>query len=403
VVEIELAAPGDDPGLRRLLRENPLPGRIALSYEREPSYFRAAAVEGPHHQTVVARDEASGEVLGCANRSVRQLFVNGEVRPVGYMSQLRLHPRLRRGLVQARCLARAWELYRELHRDGRAAFYLMSIVAGNERARRLLTSGLPGFPTVRACGRLVTSAIHLGRPRRPLPLAPGLRLARGGERLMPAIAACLARNGSRRQFAPHWTAETLCRPAHTPGLAPEDFFVVIADSADSADSADIANQRGGRREPQERGGRGERGERVVGCLAAWDQSAVKQTVVRGYSGALAHWRKPLNLLAPLTGLPRLPAPGTELRSCFASHRAVDGDSGAVFAALLRAVYNHAALRRHRYLTLCLGESDPWRAVLRRYRTFPYPSELYLAAWEQEGQAAADRVDGRLPGVEAALL
>jgi hypothetical protein len=385
VVEIELAAPADDSGLRRLLRENPMPGRIALSYEREPSYFEAAAVEGPHHQTVVARDEVSGEVLGCANRSVRQLFVNGEVRPVGYMSQLRLHPRLRRGLVQARCLARAFELYRELHRDGRAAFYLMSIVADNERARRLLTSGLPGFPRVRCCGRLVTSAIHLGRPRRPLPLAPGLRLARGCERLMPAIAACLERNGSRRQFAPHWPAETLCRPAHTPGLAPEDFFVVIADD------------REGRREP------GDRGERVVGCLAAWDQGAVKQTVVRGYSGALAHWRKPLNLLAPLTGLPRLPAPGTELRSCFASHRAVDGDSAAVFAALLRAVYNHAAQRRHRYLTLGLGECDPWRAVLRRYRTFPYPSELYLAAWEQEGQAAADRVDGRLPGVEAALL
>jgi len=120
-IRLELAVPGDpavDVALRRLLRENPLPGKIVLAYEREPSYFAAAGLEGPFHQTLVARDVATGEVLGCANRSVRSLFVNGEARPVGYMSQLRLHPRLRRGLRLARCLVRAFELYRTLHADG---------------------------------------------------------------------------------------------------------------------------------------------------------------------------------------------------------------------------------------------------------------------------------------------
>ncbi len=369
--------------MRRLLRENPLPGRIALSYEREPCYFGAAAVEGPFHQVVVARDERSGEVVGCANRSVRTLFVNGEALPVGYISQLRLHPRVRRGVYLARCLGKGFALYRTLHADRRAAFYLMSLVAGNRPARRLLTSGLPGFPRLHAGARLVTCAIHVGRPRRPLAPGRGLRLARGGERLLPGIVDCLERYGRRHQFAPLWTLETLCRPEHTPGLAADDFFVALD------------------------------GERVVGCLAAWDQRAVKQTVVRGYGGALARWRRPLNLIAPLAGWPRLPDPGSELRGCFASHRAVDGpaagdgadgaDGARVFAALLRAVYNRAAReRRWRYLIIGFGEADPWRAALRRYRVLPYPSDLYLAGWE-DSEAAISRVDGRLPAPEAAVL
>jgi hypothetical protein len=354
------------------LRENPLPGRIALSFEREPSYFAASALEGPFQQTIVARDAGTGEVLGCASRSARRRFVNGEARPVGVMSQLRIHPRLRRGMGLARFLSRAFALFRALHQDGRAPFYLVSIVAGNAPARRLLTSGLPGFPRLRTLGPLATYAIQLGRPRRPLPLPRGLRLERGSEARLPALLDCLDRNGRRHQLAPCWTAETLCRPGSTPGLAAADFLLALD------------------------------GERVVGCLAAWDQSAVKQLVVRGYGGALAAWRPLLNLAAPLGGWPRLPPPGSPLRSCYASHRAVDGDDPEVLAALLRAVYNLAVGRRLGVLAIGFGAADPARAVVAGYRSTAYASDLYLAAWE-DGEGAAAGVDGRLPGPEIALL
>jgi hypothetical protein len=345
------------------LRENPLPGRVSLSYEREPCYFAASALEGPFHQTIVARAPGTGEVLACANRSARLRFVNGEPRPVGYMSQLRFHPRIRKGMGLARLLSRAFALFRALHEDGRAPFYLVSVVAGNDPARRLLTGGLPGFPRLRALGRLETRAIHLGRLRRPLPLPRGLRLEPGSEERLPALLDCLDRNGRRRQLAPCWTAEAL---EAMPGLSAADFCLALD------------------------------GERVVGCLAAWDQSAVKQLVVRGYSGALAAWRPLLNLLV------RLPAPGTRLRSCYASHRAIDDDDPAIFAALLRAVYNRAVRQGQHYLTIGLGEGDPLRSVLAGHRATTYLSGLYLAAWE-DGEAAAFQVDGRPPDPEIAVL
>ena len=36
---LRLATPADEAFLRRLLRDNPMPGSISLTYEREPDYF----------------------------------------------------------------------------------------------------------------------------------------------------------------------------------------------------------------------------------------------------------------------------------------------------------------------------------------------------------------------------
>ena len=38
-ISVELATSADDADLRRMLRENPMPGAISVSFEREPNYF----------------------------------------------------------------------------------------------------------------------------------------------------------------------------------------------------------------------------------------------------------------------------------------------------------------------------------------------------------------------------
>src|ERR1700752_1270332 len=113
----DLATEEDDASLRRLLRENPMQGAISLSFEREPNYFNASSIEGAFHQTLVAREMDTGEIIGVGNRSVRDMFVNGKVQAVGYMSQLRIHPKYGRGLYLARGLAQGYRLYYALHMD----------------------------------------------------------------------------------------------------------------------------------------------------------------------------------------------------------------------------------------------------------------------------------------------
>src|SRR5437762_6320955 len=86
-VRFALATAADDPAIRRLLRENPMRGAIALSFEREPDYFHGAYT-GTDDQTILAFD---GDQLICMGRcSVRMRYLNGEIRRDGYLADLRL-------------------------------------------------------------------------------------------------------------------------------------------------------------------------------------------------------------------------------------------------------------------------------------------------------------------------
>lgn len=363
----ELATPQDDPELRRLLRENPFAGSISLSLEREPNYFLASALEGPFHETLLVRDSQTRQILGIGDRSVRPLYVNGQSMDVGYFSGLRANLNYQHGLALARFLGKGFEGQRERHSDGRTSFYLMSIVSDNNPARRLLDSKLPHYPRLHPYTRMLTYAIHPARPKS----GARIPITRGRPDLVPAILDCLTRSAIRTQFAPRWTEDSLLSDL-TPGLRIEDFFLFLD------------------------------GDRVRGCLALWDQQSCKQSVIRGYAGNIARFRKLINLLAPLGGWPVFPDPGTRLNHCFACFLAVDDDDPETFSALLRALYNEAARRQYDYFMLGLAEGNPFHSIVKPYHPIPYQSDIYLVAWE-DGYAEVAKVDKRPCALEIALL
>ena len=86
----ELASEADDLRLRSILAQTPMPGLISVAFGREPSYFRAAVVEGRFRQVMVVRDETSGLLVGVGARSVGMRYVNGQPKSVGHLGNLRL-------------------------------------------------------------------------------------------------------------------------------------------------------------------------------------------------------------------------------------------------------------------------------------------------------------------------
>jgi hypothetical protein len=369
-LEYRLATEADEPDLRRLLRENPFSGNIQVTFEREPNFFLAASIEGSFHQTILVRDTNTTQLVAMLSRAVRDVYINGYVKPLGYLSQLRIAPGYH---ALPRAIGKMGLLLKELHKDGRAPLYLISIIEDNLPARRLLSNNLPHLPTLREFARYHTLALYTRRSRRALPLPKGLHLEQGSVEKLPQILDCLERNGRRYQLAPRWTSEILCQPGHTPGLHPTDFW--------------LACDR----------------EQVVGCVAFWDQSSVKQTVIQRYSGWMGTFRSLINSLSWLIGIPYLPAPGRPFRYGFASHFAVDDDNTQIYNALLRQVYNRAVSRRDSYLMLGLAEHHPFFSVARReYPHIDYPSQLYLAGWN-ELDTQIERLDDRPVGVEIGIL
>lgn len=368
-LDFRLATADDDPELRRLLRTNPMPGQIRVSFEREPDALAAGAVAGDRHHTIVAADPAHGRLIGMGSRTVYSGFVNGRRCRIGYLSQLRLE-RAYRGRI--RLLARGYQLLHSLRARDELPFDITTIVADNCTARRVLGAGLPHLPAYRELEAFTTSIVPLWRRVRA-PACPDVRIERGSPERLDGIAACLERNRSRLQFAPCWTPDELRSADRSRDLAPGDFLVALASG------------------------------RIVGCAAVWNQSRFKQIVVHDYGPWMRRWQPWTDLLSRVAGTPRLPAPGQPLPHVFLSHVAVDGDRLDVFGALTAGACNQARRAGHACLIAGFAARHPFaRALTGLSRAWTYSSLLYAVSWGAD-RADGPALDGRVPHLEVALL
>jgi hypothetical protein len=368
-IDYRLASADDDPDLRQLLRNNPMPGEVSVSLEREPNAFMAASIEGERHTMIVARDRSHGRPVGMASRSVYGGFLNGAPCHLGYLSQLRID-RTYRGRVGL--LPSGFDVLRTLRTRDDLPFDLTTIIADNQPARRVLNAGLDGLPPYRALEPFTTLTLPLWRPRTPRPSAQ-FAIERGSLERIDDIAACIERNRSRFQFAPRWTASELLCPTRSRGLAPSDFLIAV--------------RRG----------------TVIGCLAVWNQNHFKQIVVHGYGAAMTLWRPVAALAANLLGSPRLPNLGQPIPHVYLSHVAIDDDRVEVFSALLARAYHEACDMGHTCLLVGFAQRHPFvKVVQSSYRAWTYVSIIYTVCWEGV-KAAIDRIDGRIPHLEVALL
>ena len=362
-----LATRNDDPAIRRLLSDNPVPGKITVTYEREPDYFLACGTMGRFWQVAVARHLPTGQIIGLACRATRPMFINQTVEEVGYLGQLRVDNRFRGRWL----LAFGMRFFRELHLDGRVTGYMTTIIEENDIARGVLVDNpRPHYAAYREIGQLNTLAITLKRVR------PDMRtrytMSRGTGVDLSDLISFLRDHGRQKNFFPAYEMDDFQNGRTTPDFCVDDFFVA------------------------------RRADEIVGVIGLWDQSGRKQTVVQGYSGKLKFARPVYNSMSLLRGGQPLPAPGEMIHHIYASFICIEGNNPEIFGALLREVYNEAVRRGYAYLSLGLDSRDPLLPVAKRYPHIAYLSRVYTVCWDEEGEFHA-RLDSRIPHVEIASL
>lgn len=343
-----MAGHADEPVLRQLLRTNSLGGWIQLAFEREPDAFAATFGLAHSHDFIITYEEGTGTPVGLGERFVYDAYVNGQPSRLPYLGSLRVSAGFRRKI---RLLREGYRAAHELLGDPRdLRFALTSITADNEVARRLLTAGISGFPRYVPVGEMITVAMRTKSARSD----PRVSLAPRGD--IPELASFLQGQYRKYQFAPVWHAHHLERLDST--------FLVIR-----------------------------RNGCIVACLALWDQTAVKQTRVCGYS-------KPLDWIRPVLDLPRV---GSILKQVYLSHIAVADEGLDDFAALLRSALSLAHQRGSALAVAGLSVTHPLISVLRRYASYrEYRSLLHVVQWPGEGDYLQPE-PLRIPHPEIALL
>lgn len=345
---VGLATAEDDAELRRLLRENPMAGRISLSFEREPNVFLAAGIEGDDHCTLVVR--AGERIVAMGSWCTYRAWVNGEVRRIGYLSQLRLDRSVR---GDGAILARGFAAFQQHARKTDVPFFVTTIIADNAPALRFLATPKPGFPLYVERGTLHTLALPLHRL--PKLAIPGVEVRPASAADLPVLVELLGEHGRRHQFTPAWDAETLQSETRCRGLRTEDFLIAWEN------------------------------EQAIGCVALWDQSPFKQTVVRGYAPWLGRVRPLANLLAPWLGIIRLPPLGRPFSHASLSHLAAR--SPKALALLVAQACLRARAAGHDYVTVGFGAHHAGCETIRRgFRHFAYTSRIFSVHPDREKDA-----------------
>jgi hypothetical protein len=363
-VRIDIATPADDAGIRGLLRREPLPGRIAITYEREPQFSIGCEASGENTVVLVARDADSGAVAGVACRSEREVYVNGMPLRLGYLGQLRVDRRYRgRWLV-----ARGFSLLKDLQSRAPLAGYLAAITSENHQVEAILVDKPRKlFPAFHAVGDYCTLALRAAKS--PCPAA-GVTSAEPSD--IPEIVRFLRTEGLRRQFFPVWTEARLEVLIARLGLRVENIRIVRRDGS------------------------------IRGVIGVWDQSAYKQNVVRSWSGWMKVAAPLYNAGAPWLGRARIPKAGETIRNGYAAFVCIADDNIAVFDRLLIAALHRAAECGLEYLLLGLDQRDPLLHAARKHAHIPYHSRVFLVEWPEGGHLYA-QLDHRPTCVEIATL
>jgi hypothetical protein len=338
------ALPADDAALREILRQTPMDGSVQLAFAREPSAFGTDFGLPLAHGFVIARHAASGEIAGICERSVRVTYIDGEPVPLPYLSGLRIARAFRNRLAVLKGGFAAVRAFLETPHD--LPYALTSIGVENHPANRLLGSDLAGLPAYAPAGEISSFTLRT----RASKTSSAIEIA--SEADLPAIAAFLQRTYRRFQFAPVWRSADLMHLHRSGILGAHDFLIA-------------------------RGGSG-----IAACMALWDQTPVKQTIVVGYSPWLGRTRHLLNLLAPLSRSPRLPPAGSQLRFAFLSHVAVENEDPGLFGQLLSAGMSLARRRNFETVVTGLAAAHPFASLLRDRRAFEYRTRLYRVYWPE---------------------
>ncbi len=364
-MKMRLADSTDNRGLRNLIQVMPMPGWVRIAFAREPDFCHGLSVQGTRNQVIVG--EQDGRLVGMGCRSLRRMYINGAATPFGYLSGLRALPESR----QRHLLARGYRFLHDLHQDGASPAYTTTIVEGNAAARRILTSRRAGLPDYLDHGRYTTHAIAVRRSRRPRTNRGQLEVLTGDQVDLGDLTEFINREGARRHFFPVLNVEQFGTPLLR-DLSPADFFVAC------------------------------RTGRIVGTVAAWDQSAFKQNVVCGYTPALQATRPLISGALGIAGFPGLPPVGQPLRQLYAAFVCVQDDSPGTLSVLLQHVLQSSQAEGAHLLTIGFHERDPLvRAIDGRF-CLKYTARLYLACWK-DGRPFCETLDDRVPYLELATL
>lgn len=326
----------DDAAIRNLLQQIPLNGKLRIRYLREPSYFASVKLQGTPQQTLVGL--ASNQIMAMGSRNLQKLYVNGEIKTAGYISNLRYHPDARHGISLLKGIRHMENLPASKTTD----FHYGTLISTDKKNRQTLVANRPRMPSVFDIGGVNTYAIQVRKNARRTKPSKKFDIVIGDEHLMPAIMAFLRKEGMKKDFFP-----VLDDGAYAKELLQPDSFFAIFDQG-----------------------------KLAGVCSIPDLSSYRQYVMEGYARSFALLRVPLNMYYSLRGLRPIPGRGEEIKLTRIGFPVIKNEDPIVFRALLSHIHNYLSGSGQHYLSVALHEKSRLNKSMKYFPKIIYSSRLY---------------------------
>lgn len=337
--------PAFDEAIRQLF-SLPVAGNIQLSLNRDPSYITGAKVQTEQPEIYLALD--GNQVVGVFNMGNKRVFLNGEVRSVPYLCDLRIHPDYQNSPLFLRMVRLMGQRFGEMAKcPALTALFAdnKKMMAMIQRRQKIVPKGV--LPYYHPIADLVTCLV----PGRAIPRVEdkNIQIRKAQAADVPEMQALQETEGAGQNYHPYYDFGEIGKGDFFAGLELGNYYLAFKEGL------------------------------LVGILGSWDQSHFKQTYIRGYGQWISFLRPAYNAsLARYFGFPTLPAVGERLVSISLHTVIVQDRCQKVFVALLNG------LDTDKPLLITLDSRDPYCRYFSRIRTkISKKGVLYLVDFSPE--------------------
>lgn len=365
-IKVQLAKKSDDKILNKILRDNEMKGSISIAFQRKPSYFNALRIEGKDSQVMIGKNDKN-KIIGFGTRSIKPVYLNGKVRDVGYLSNLRII----KGYKGKGYLDSGYDYLKKLHQAGKVSIYYSTIMEDNNLAIKILTSEKSYLPAYHDLGRYCTVAVSLfGKKKKP---EISIRIVKGSNENIGKIVAFLNKTGKEKQFYPFYNVQDFTsKKKNLLGFDLKDLYVAM------------------------------RNGQIVGVIGKWDQRKSRQVIVTGYKGIMLFVKPIYNIISKLFKFSPLPEPNSKLNFFYVSCIAIANNDPKIFKELLYALYNDFAGEEYSHFLVGLHFRDDLLKAFNEFTCVRIYSRLYAVFWE-DGEKVFKQLDNRVPFIELATV
>ncbi len=314
----------DDQQLVKLIAESMPSNGVLLSFERFPSYFTATHTqyEQPHVMVIVA-DEQPEKILAMFNLGTRNCYINGLVKPLRYVGDLRINKTTRgKGLINLLMLY----LKQCFPLD---ETYQTVVLNDNMTARKVLHENRPEVPTHYMCDRVETHTLTGFKTKKQL--SNHLSINPMTAKDIKGVNRFIQYMADYYNFLPAYDFNGItAEDPYWNGLSFNDFYIV------------------------------KRAGQIVGLYGLWNQGSFKQTRIAEYGKFIAAIRPAYNYWAKRTKQLCLPKKGETLNYMMLHSVLCNPYDADLFENMLRAAHQHAINKQYYAICFTLAETDPRR-------------------------------------------